>query len=223
MVARGRTKGSKNVNGKIQGSVLLVKSLNPNWSALQVRNYLLRNKPTEKSIIPKLRTIQNILQEGKPNLDAVSQSGLDMPWHLGTLEKHPLSPEAVPYILLVQNFAEKYPDPHFKKPQAPVTIRQAKWISRLCAIVGDIHKLKDKKRMSAAAYLYDWSKTYATHEIICKLSDPNAPVDTSELDKALPNSYAVVVGMQYVIFNTKDNSFFVDPKTAKQLEKDGEK
>lgn len=191
----------------------------PEWNATEIRDQL--TTWLGKDNTPGKSSVQKELFRLRKEYSQIRNS--DIPWHLGTLEKHPLSPEAVPYILLVQNFAEEYPDPHFKKPQSPVTIRQAKWIARLFALVGDIHNLKDKKRLSAAAYLYDWSKTYATHEIICKLSNPNAPVDTSELDKALSNSYPVVVGTQYAIFNTKDNSFFVDPKTAKQLEKEGEK
>jgi len=176
---------------------------------------------------PGLNSIQKELVEIKKRYEKVKQEALDMPWHLGVKPEHDIPPTAVPYILLVQSFAEQYPDLRTKETQEPVTIRQAQWIARLYAMVGDIHKFKDKKKkkLSAAAFLYDWSKLYATHEIICYLSGNQ--YDTYELDKALrEGAHPVVVGRRYLIFYP-DRSFFSDPKTYQEyktsVEKESEK
>lgn len=213
MLTRGRAKGSKNVNSKIRGAVLLAKSLNPNWSALQVRNYLVRNKPTEKSIIPKLRAIQSIIREGAPSLDAISQSGLDTPWHFGIMAqgKHNIPPEVVPHIFMAMEWAEQFRDP-FGDPQKPVSIRQAQWIGRLSALI-NIDRLKERDRPQAAAFLYRWSRIYTTEELLCELSGTS--FDTTDIDKHTLNignairkgSFPDVVGYGYSLKGEKDGLF----------------
>lgn len=163
------------------------------------------------SRLPGISSIQKYIKIIiQPKLDVPSE--LDPPWHLGTLEDYPLPVEAIPYILLVQDVMHE-----------PVTIRQARWIARLYTIFGDYHRIKGKEKRQVAAELYNWSKGYATHEIICRLA--GTPFDTSELDKALrEGSTLVVTGNQWAIFH-RDNTFTVDPKTAKQLnqKKEGKK
>ncbi len=108
---------------------------------------------------------------------------LDAPWQLAALIKNPIPMEALPYILIVQDWAEKYPDdagqPHF-----PVTIRQALWIGRLCSII-NLEQIKANPPIlrSAGRFLYLWSYAYSDYEKICAFSE--TPFDTSHLDKAL--------------------------------------
>ena len=104
-------------------------------------------------ILPGSSRIQKYLRELNPRLE--KESELNTPWHMGCMIEHQLPPEAIPYILLAQDYARKYPDPVFNTlPQDPVTIRQAQWIARLYAIVGDIHRLKGYKKVRATAWLY---------------------------------------------------------------------
>jgi len=88
----------------------------------------------------------------------------DEPWHLGTLEKHPIPSEVVPLILKIQNLA-----PNFK-----VSIRQAKWINKLHHVVTDIKWLSN----------ISWNYTF--HEKISIISH-SEPFDTSEYDRFLVN------------------------------------
>ena len=173
-----------------------------------------------KASLPGLSRVQKYLTEIQHRLKGTDE--LDRPWHLGDLLKYPLPSEAIIYIMLVQKYAEEYPDRVFKQPQSPVTIRQARWIARLYSMIGDIYKPKDKEKVNKAAFLYDWSKCYATHEIICAVS--KTPFDTTELDTRLRKGGSpLVTDKQWVIFDTKDRSFTVDPKTAEQFDINGRK
>ena len=185
-----------------------VRKEHPTWDSKLI-NSEVDNK------LPGISTIQKYIKSIiQPKLDIPSES--DIPWHLGALEQYPLPAQAIPYILLVQHIAERYSE--------SVTIRQAQWIARLYAILGDYHRIKSKDKPKVATALHNWSKAYVTHEIICHLS--GTPFDTSELDKALrEGSILVVTGNQWAIFHG-DNTFTVDPKTANQLnsyQKEGEK
>ena len=129
---------------------------------------------------PGLRAVQNKLVKIKEEYKNYQE--YDNPWHLGLVaeSKYNISPEAVPHILLVQDWAETKPD-EFNQPHKPLTIGQAIWISRLHALI-DINHLKPKHRPSAAYFLWGWATAYATREVICHIS--NVDFDSTELDKA---------------------------------------
>jgi len=191
--------------------VIEIFQAHPDWNGKQVYDRYLEMIEDPKQF-RTLNAIQKQLEKIKPIMEQIAD--LDKKWHLGTLKEHNIPAEAVPYILMVQDYAENYPDPVSNKPQDPVTIRQVTWISRLYSIVaasgfkfksdGLFFKSNDKEKLKAASFLYDWSKVYATHEIACKLS--NSPFNTTGLDKALRKGDSPhVVGQQWII-NHDDNS-----------------
>lgn len=156
----------------------------------------------------------------EPNFQAEKEKGLDKSWHLGTLEKHPLPAEALPFIFLVQEWLEKFPDTFGNPPpQVPLTIRQAIWIGRLYTTI-DKSKLKIKKLLpSIAKYLFLWSKAYATREIICK--NAGMPfLDTTSLDKLYRQSagYPITADKTTVVFYP-DRSFYIDTIDENLLQK----
>lgn len=58
----------------------------------------------------------------------------DKPWNINTLDSYPLPPEALPYVIKAWvRVREIY--------SIPFTIRQAKWVSRLCFVITDIDEL----------------------------------------------------------------------------------
>lgn len=217
------------INKKLKGTKAIIIDIfknHPEWNAAQIHKEYLARVPKKEA--RTLNAIQKALEKIKPEYAKIQD--LDKPWHLGSLEEYNLPSEAIPYVLAVQDFSEKYPDQLFKEPRQPVTIRQAKWIARLYGIVAasgfkfkSNWPFKDNK-VKVAAYLYDWSKLYALHEITCKLS--NIPFNTTELDLALRNGANPVVVEQQYIIAYDDKTFRVDPVTAKQLngnnKKDGE-
>ncbi len=196
----------------------------PDWNARQIYDrYLVLIGDTNKAVT--LNAVQKHVQELKEFSSTDEYKKLESPWHMGTLDGCHLPPEAIPLILLVQNYAELSPHPVLKTPppQEPVTIRQARWIARFSYFYRDLKPKDAKKNLAAAQWLYHWSKIYSTQEIICELS--GIPLDTSVLDKSLReggSDFPAVAGNQWVLMH-RDNSITVDSETEKQIkEKDGE-
>ena len=81
---------------------------------------------------PKLSVVQRELKKIKNPDQQRQDKELEKSWHLGLMNQYDISPEALPYIFLVQEWLEKYPD-IFKNPppQAPLTIRETLWVARL--------------------------------------------------------------------------------------------
>lgn len=87
----------------------------------------------------------------------------DKPWSTATLDKYPIPPESLPAVLRVWKFCiEK---------GVSLTIREAKWVSRLSAIQQDIEKLS----FIASRY----ARTELMFEII------NRPFEAIGLDRLL--------------------------------------
>lgn len=111
--------------------------------------------PSEETIIKMISNSRN--REPSP---------LDRPWHLGALNDlqslgiSDISAEAVKRIQEIQLFISSNNLP-------PLTIRQAKWISKL-------HRLIPNNR------IYNYSILYSSYELVCLVS--NTPFDTKEID-----------------------------------------
>jgi len=120
-----------------------------------------------------IRTYQSIKKKLLPKLAEIKASGLDNPWSLGTLVKHPLPAEIIPQILKVKEWATG-------KHLPVVSNRQAKWISRLYAVIKD-NKSHWNKPLERS--LWKASFIYTSYEIICDLTQTDP--DTSEMDKVI--------------------------------------
>jgi hypothetical protein len=186
MALRGRKKGSKNTSNLVRWPVLLLKSQNPDWSAVRIRARLIRENPKERTKIPQKRTIYKILADGKTTLEIIARSGLERPWHLGIVvqkdEKgniiHPeysnLSSEALFEIGKLQVWCES---------KGIISVRQAAWITRLYRYKVLWEQGKVEKEDYYLRSLYAWSRAYSEYELICDLSV--TPINTVELDKKL--------------------------------------
>ncbi len=203
----------------------------PQWSAKKILDNIRRklfdyyklNHPnwTDEKInaqikLPGINSIQRYIREElKPNESKPQY--LDQPWSLGLMAEKKLEyripPEAVPYVLVVQSWAENYPDDVFKKPHAPLTIRQALWVARLYGTITPKAMEKAQKnvrmRYSIGHYLYQWSEAYATRERICKMT--RTPFDTKNLDRLLGTMGEPITGNKTtVIFFREGMSFEID-------------
>lgn len=197
----------------------LLKEKYPDWSATQISNKV-------AELLPGLSSVQKYLsKEINPKLKKLGP--LEQPWHFGLMSnpKYSISPDAVPFIQIVQDWREKNSD--FRgnpPPQKPLTIRQVLWISR-------IFKAYDQRTLeiSLPDWLYLWAEAYANHEIISALS--GADPDTTFLDKKMRERIIpiIIVQDESGIDRWPDGSLVdenllhkKDPlEKAKQIKKDG--
>ena len=118
-------------------------------------------------ISPSEETLVKMISGARRNKDDL----LDIPWHLGTLEDNPLSPEAIRHVLLLQGWVKT-------NNEQPLTIRRVLWASRLYPVVCH-KKIKEQDLQN----LWCISGGYAWYERICKISDTD--FDTTVLDEAV--------------------------------------
>jgi hypothetical protein len=204
-------------------------SQHPHWNAAQIRRQLIVILGSEAKA-PGISAVQKYRSDVlEPNNRVIQDSGLDNSWHLGTLEDYTITSEALPFIFLVQEWLEKYPDAfNNPPPQEPLTIRQAIWIGRLYTTI-DKSKLKAKKYLtSIAKYLFSWAQAYAMREIVCNTA--GTPFDTTSLDRPYRESagYPITAGKTTLI-HYPDRSFYIDTidenllQQMEQMKKEGEK
>jgi len=144
---------------------------------------------------PKISVIQRELKKIKKRDNDVTlqyDAGVEnpeAPWHLGltTKAEYNISPEAVFQIGILQSFCRSRKERPFGTDFPPLTIGEALWVAKLYPYMSfwatDKEVKKEDKNDWCFLSLYKWSKAYAEHEIICKLS--GTPFDTTELDERL--------------------------------------
>lgn len=103
----------------------------PDWKAPEYQSEL---ENRLKAHAPGLSSVQKeLIGLRKKWNETHAHGGLDTPWHMGLLRDYPeIYPEAVEYINFCMKYRRytlhKYPETLFP----PITIRQARWIARLC-------------------------------------------------------------------------------------------
>lgn len=113
--------------------------------------------------LPQLRTVQDILQKARQRFSE-DEKALDEPWCMGSLERYPLPPDALPAVLRVWKLTLTF--------YKPLTIREAKWVARL-------HSVSPDDTQS----LVMWAGVYAEQE--ASSTALNQPSDSSALDASL--------------------------------------
>jgi hypothetical protein len=108
--------------------------------------------------VPGEETLMRMISEER-NKDPNPE---DQPWHFGTLNDYPLSPEGLKAVLEAYWFADRH--------GATLTIREAKWIGRLCAVPKMFPRLRDK---DVIPWLISWGCDCADEEVLSEASgDP---------------------------------------------------
>jgi len=110
---------------------------------------------------PSLRSYESILRPIRKALQADNPQ--EKPWSMATLDKYPISPDAVPAVLNVWKFRTENGD--------TFTVREAKWTARLSAFERDMEKL------------FSLVSSYARTELMFELVD--RPFDSTVLDRSL--------------------------------------
>lgn len=110
-----------------------------------------------------LSAIQKQLTELRKH-DEKWEKELDKPWTIGSMNKCAIPPETLPVVLQVWRKQLNWIE--------PLTVRQARWVVRLCTTIPD-----------GVVLLTHWAQLYALWERMCSLSDID--FDSSAFDAAL--------------------------------------
>ncbi len=177
-----------NITKKVESVVIVVKGNNPKFTANLIRQHIKQNSNIYKlrdNQIPSARSIQNRLSnpENRRKVEKMKDNSLDKAWSMGRLAKDELSPEAIPMLLEIQE--QRRID-----EQSPLSIREAKWVSRLCHLKqhGDVGS--DEMRTSIT--IATWAEAYALREKLCYVAGVDC--DTSDLDQGLSSDFNASLG-----------------------------
>lgn len=174
-----------------------------------------------------LRTYQTLLKEELPVVKSIKTSSPENSWSLGSLSTTgEISPEAVPYLLELKMWAQKQKISLNDNNYPPVTVRQAKWVSRILPMYLRIHRPGEETSDVGLAWIWQWSRAYSINERSYEMGGKVEIFDTSELDAAMLRGDRIdSFGDTYVRFSgefnpeSKKDSVFVataDPKVLKR-------
>jgi len=118
------------ITEEVREIIVDVYLVHPDWLAKEVMNEVHRRLGKRKSkgyTWPGLISIRKILAEMRKQ----SPSKEDQPWSIATLQKHQvISPDALPSVLKAWVYARE-------QLKAEFTVREAKWVGRLCYVLKD--------------------------------------------------------------------------------------
>ena len=118
---------------------------------------------------PEERAIQKVRKRGMDNLKNEKVLKWLQPWNLGKLDSHPISAEAIPYVLKVKEWTTRE-----LKGSSPLNVWQVRWIARL-------YTIRNYKKDPHA--LWKIATFYAVHELESIFAD--IELDTSNLDEMI--------------------------------------
>lgn len=210
-----------NQNKRPKDTKTLVRDIfaeHPDWNARQIYDrYLILIGDPNKAVT--LNAIQKHVEDLKEIAHTKEFQDLESPWHIGLMEQYKIPPDAIPNILIVQNYLDKH-------PEYALTVRQVIWISRLSSLASLAGGYARKDTFKMADKLWRWARTYAEYEIIWQLSGKTLPADTTELDRSLRKDDVPRVvtlkqdGSKRILTISKDRHVSMIPPWN---EKDGEK
>ncbi len=144
----------------------------PNLSEKEIEK-LFYDEYLSESAITKYLTDLNKKINNLPN---------DKPWNTFILNTEPVNPDALPWLLGIQQRLKHY----FAKP---MTIREAKWFNRLFGFRNTI-KTKDAELANNELFIsnviFTWAQIYAYREKIDFVAGIKEP-DYADLDEAITN------------------------------------
>lgn len=118
----------------------------PDWKVAKVRERLLESEVYRLNYGPDWPSVSAVgkamrkQERNKANRPPQTKR-LDEPWNTASLDGHPIPPDTLPVVLKVwKAYVEKGRN---------LTIRQAKWVSRLSYVVSDTEELAETARRAA--------------------------------------------------------------------------
>ena len=160
--------------------------------------YMDRNRNKIKNIhLPKIRKVQQILAQAEGNEKKLpkAQKLMEGPWSMATLVKYPLPAESLPAVMYVRRYT-------FVTGEK-LTIRQARWVSRLWGFRFDARIPDDALELWLRAY------DYAKKEEATLLSPE--PIDTFHDDLSTVSTPFQIATIWKTLYGDKP---FSDPFTT---------
>ena len=149
------------ITNAVEVLITSVYQKHPKWKAPEVRNEvrsILRNKNSKiPSSWPSISTVQKALAKVRKKMKEMPEDPLHKPWNMGTIDQYPIPPDTIPFVLKVWKLQEEkvYKFRQMKPPfDLALSIREAKWVSRLCHVIPD-----DIEKLSRTAAIYaNWEE-----------------------------------------------------------------
>lgn len=197
----------------------MIYSQHPDWNSGQIYREL-KEQLGESNVPASVNSIQKWRQKVEPNVSGAVASGIDAPWHMGTLEAYPLPSETVSDLLKISRWAA-----HEGLPA--LTIREAGWVDKLNVFLHE--EIKNWKvhvwfETKSEEVLYLVACYYAAYELAGKISNGvGTIIDTSPLDQVLMQG-----SKQFVPLISKSPYLksaveaYIRLKVEKESKKDGE-
>jgi hypothetical protein len=190
------------INQETKEKIVLIYLSNPDWTANKVREKL---EETMGNRCPGLSAIQKILQALRNRRE--SATVLDKPWNLSALDTYPIPYDTLPAVINVWKMRERFrytgckinPSTPTIRSLRPLTIRQAKWASRLSYIINDTQELSH------------YCTEYAEGEKMFELS--GLPFDSTDLDRSItkldvPFDFIIEAQRELPTLEKKDLDFY---------------
>lgn len=164
----------KNISPEIKTKIKALSAYGHN--AKKIEEILSKEYESKKSIItPKYRTIAQIIKDNKPSIEQLKNNPQNKQWSLATnSEEVPLHPGTLNLLLKIQKS-------RLDKNAPMLTIREAKWLSKLYTVILILNDNKELPNMMECLDYWIWN--YSVLEQVQELSDIN--INTSQLDKEL--------------------------------------
>ena len=185
-----------------------LKEKSPDVEAKDVLNAVSKHLFDKYGYCPKLRAVQDIIKKAKQS----PHSPQDEYWNLGTTNTFPVNDDVIPMLLFLE--ASEIND----KPVKTMTIRLAKWVSRLFPFFTQqgivTGRGTEKELLNEWRNMVFICQTYETKERSCE--EAGVPFDTYEYDlKLLKKDFEFFEAEPWKIINAD-----LDKLSKKQ--KDGE-
>lgn len=182
---------------------------NPNYRAPKIREEVISRLPKVYPYAdpgwPGLSIIQKELTKirKRDNEKLPESKGLDRPWSIASMAKYPIPPEALPSVLQAWVYVREYLNISF-------TVRQAKWVVCLYAVIKDIPDLVSE------------ALNYAQMELTASIMEPDAELNTQGVDLSLfelmtGEQLSIERGLQILGINRELFDSTVDSKTEDKL------
>lgn len=115
---------------------------NPKWTAPgvqhRVRTLLGRYNQDLPPGWPGLNSVQKVLAVLRKNSRHKEEDPLNSVWSIGVSDQHGIPPYAIPFVLKVrESWEESQPEAQTGQPGPRPSVREARWIGRLCHVIPD--------------------------------------------------------------------------------------
>jgi len=187
-------------------SLILQGKLEKRYSAKDINNAVATKLNIKPDNSPSIRSYEVLLQKLRANKRKSDSGELEQIWTLSSLNEYPLPVETLPFVQLVQTL-------QWTRGKKPISLRDAKWISRLAPFYSEFNKITPEWVFILANH----ARQYSAEE---KLSEMRGiPFCSYDLDNSIfrdQHSNMIMDSLHYIKENPKEVEIFDDMADAYQ-------